>query len=431
MQSHDHSYIWHPFTQMADFKGATSIVKGEGVWLTDKFGNRYLDAVSSWWVNLFGHSNPVIAEAIAKQSAQMEHVMFDTFTHSPAVDLAKLLIDQLGEPFAKVFYSDNGSTAVEVALKMAIQYWFNKNEEKPLIIAFNSAYHGDTFGSMSVGGRNIFNRAYEPFLFDVKHIEPPIHNPDNSISQLEQLIEANKGKIAAFIFEPLVMGAAGMQMYAPEHLDKLIGLAKENNIICIADEVMTGFGRTGKFFAIDYLKNKPDIIALSKGITGGFMPFGATLCSKKIFNAFLSNPSDGFVKTFFHGHSYTGNPIACAAAVASFSLLKLPKTWDHIAMINSLHKAFAEQLRFNKKVEKVEVTGTILAVRLKSDNSGYLNPLREKIYPFFLSRKIILRPLGNVIYVLPPYVINEQELSLVYEAIEEFIDSEITENNGY
>jgi adenosylmethionine-8-amino-7-oxononanoate aminotransferase len=427
MNYRDQSYIWHPFTQMADFKGATTIVKGEGVWLMDEDGNRYLDAVSSWWVNLFGHSNPFIANAIAQQCSQMEHVMFDTFTHAPAVDLAELLINQIGEPFAKVFYSDNGSTAVEVALKMAIQYWYNKEEKKPIIIAFKDAYHGDTFGSMSVGGRNIFNRAFETFLFDVKHIDPPVFNPSYSVLQFEQLIEANKGKIAAFIFEPLVMGAAGMQMYAPEHLDKLIGIAKENNIICVADEVMTGFGRTGKFFAIDYLNNKPDIIALSKGITGGFMPFGATLCSKKVFDAFLSNPEDSFVKTFFHGHSYTGNPIACAAAVASLSLLKLPETWNKIAMINSRHIAFANQLSLNNKVEKVEVMGTILAVRLKSDHLGYLNPLREKIYPFFLRRRIILRPLGNVIYVLPPYIINDEELNLVYEAIQEFLCSDITE----
>lgn len=422
----DQQYIWHPFTQMADFKGAVEIIKGDGVWLIDNDGNRYLDAVSSWWVNLHGHGNPQIAKAVSRQVALMEHVMFDTFTHQPAADLAEKLVNKLGEPFKKIFYSDNGSTAVEVALKMAIQYNFNKQEDKPVIVAFKDAYHGDTFGSMSVGGRNIFNRAFESFLFDVAYIDAPITDEEKTLEQFKEVLKKNSNRVAAFIFEPLVMGASGMQMYSEEILDKLIEVAQNNNVICIADEVMTGFGRTGRWFASDYLTNKPDIIALSKGITGGFMPFGATVCNLKIFDAFLKQPNDTFVKTFFHGHSYTGNPIACAAAVASFNLLDSPVTWQNIERINKLHNGFVKKLEANANVSKAEVTGTILAIRLKTVSEGYLNPLREKIYPFFLSRRIILRPLGNVIYVLPPYIINDQELNLVYGAIEEFLNTEIS-----
>jgi len=419
----DKQYVWHPFTQMQGASDPIHIVSGDGIWLKDNKGNKYLDGVSSWWVNLHGHGNPYIAQAIAKQAKTMEHVMFDTFTHQPATALAKQLVKLAGNPFKKVFYSDNGSTAVEVALKMAIQFWHNQQKSKPIIIAFKDAYHGDTFGSMSVGARNIFNRAFEPYLFDVKYIDVPVENKTNSIKQFKTILKEYKNNIAAFVFEPLVLGASGMIMYLPETLDELILLAKKNNILCIADEVMTGFGRTGKWFATHYLKNKPDIMAISKGITGGFMPLGATLCTQEVFNAFLNTKKSANNKTFFHGHSYTANPIACAAANASMDLLKNKNCLKQITAIKQQHEKFIKKIQHHKNIAKAEVTGTILAVRIKSNSNGYLNPLREKIYPFFLERNIILRPLGNVIYVLPPYIIKPSELALIYNAIEDFLET--------
>jgi adenosylmethionine-8-amino-7-oxononanoate aminotransferase len=422
----DAQYIWHPFTQMKKAFEPIQIVKGKGVWVWDNNGNKYLDAISSWWVNIHGHSNKTITTAIATQAKKLEHVMFDTFTHEPAALLAKELVELTGSPFKKIFFSDNGSTAVEVAIKMAIQFWYNQKKEKPVIIAFKDAYHGDTFGSMSVGARNIFNRAFEPFLFEVKFIDTPINNNTQCIEQFKTIVKHNKNRVAAFIFEPLVMGASGMLMYKAELLDELIRIAKLNKIICIADEVMTGFGRTGKWFAIHYLENKPDIIALSKAITGGFMPLGATLCSQEIFDAFLNKPFDKLDKTFFHGHSYTGNPLACAAAKASIELLKQKNCWKNISVINKLHSNYASALSNHPRVKNAEVLGTILAIRLKTKHlAGYLNPLRDKIYPYFLKRGIILRPLGNVIYVLPPYVIKSKELKMVYNSISDFIDSEL------
>ena len=299
LSERDHNLIWHPFTQQQTAAPNIAITHGKGALLYDEHGNEYIDAVSSWWTNLFGHANPEIAEAVKKQLDTLEHVIFAGFTHQPAIELSEKLLDLLPSTQSRVFFSDNGSTCVEVALKMAIQYWHNQNIEKTTIIAFKNAYHGDTFGAMSVGARGVFNRPFESYMFDVKFVDLPTDdNFEQVLADFTQIIQTQK--TAAFIFEPLIQGSAGMLIYKGEYLDKLLEIAQQHEVICIADEVMTGFGRTGKIFATDYLQHKPDIFCLSKGITGGFLLLGVTTCPQRIYAAFLSEDK---LKTFFHGHS--------------------------------------------------------------------------------------------------------------------------------
>jgi adenosylmethionine-8-amino-7-oxononanoate aminotransferase len=410
--------VWHPYTQMQDAP-VIPIVRGEGAYLYDEQGAVYIDAVSSWWTNIHGHSHPYIAKAIAEQARKLEHVIFAGFTHQPAEILAERLINKI--PYhSKVFYSDNGSTAVEVAIKMALQYWSNKGQKRNKVIAFRDAYHGDTFGAMSVSARGLFTEPYQTLLFDVEFIDTPnAENKDTVTEQLHSLILKSSNSIAAFIFEPLVLGSAGMLMYSAEVLDELIAICKQNNILTIADEVMTGFGRTGKFLATDHYKHKPDIICLSKGITGGFLPFAATTCTKHIFDAFLSSEKS---KMFFHGHSYTANPLGCAAAIANLELFDIENTFEKIDRIASQHSQFADKLKTHPKIKEVRQRGTIIAIELATEEqTGYLNTVRDTAYKFFIDRKIILRPLGNVIYILPPYCISEADLQKVYKSIFQFL----------
>jgi adenosylmethionine-8-amino-7-oxononanoate aminotransferase len=331
------------------------------------------------------------------------------------------LIEHLPNNQSKIFYSDNGSTAVEVALKMTLQYWHNNGQSKKKFIAFENAYHGDTFGGMSVGARNVFNNAFENLLFDVIHI--PIPTSENIIQLKEtlQLWFTNHNDIAGFIFEPLVQGAAGMMMYDATYLDELISICHKNNIITIADEVMTGFGRTGKFFANDYLTHKADIICLSKGLTGGYMPMGVTSCAQFIYDSCVS---DDKTKTFFHGHSYTANPTSCSAALASLDLMEQVETWKQILLISNLHLEFVKKHKMNLKLIDIRCLGTILALELKTpDHTHYLNNASENITTFFLENNIIVRPLGNILYFIPPYCITKQELENVYKVTEQFLDT--------
>jgi adenosylmethionine-8-amino-7-oxononanoate aminotransferase len=418
IQEKDKQFVWHPFTHQLTANPPINIVRGEGVYFFDDNGNNYIDAISSWWVNLHGHCNPYISKKVSEQLVQLEHSIFSDFTHGPAVTLAERLLQHLPKNQSKIFYSDNGSTAVEVALKMTLQYWHNQKINKTLFIAFENAYHGDTFGGMSVGARNVFNNAFENSLFNVAHI--PLPTKDN-IEEIKSIIQlwSEQHEIAGFIFEPLVQGAAGMLMYDADCLDELILLCRENKIITIADEVMTGFGRTGKFFANDHLKNKADIICLSKGLTGGYMPMGVTSCSQFIYDAFLSEDK---TKTFFHGHSYTANPTACIAALASLDLLEKEETWHQIKMIEDAHQQFKLKIETNPKLKDVRVRGTIIAFELNTDeHTHYLNNASQSITDFFLQKGILLRPLGNVFYILPPYVITKQELNYIYSSIEEFL----------
>jgi adenosylmethionine-8-amino-7-oxononanoate aminotransferase len=419
-RENDPKSVWHPFTAVNEDTVNVPIVCGEGVWLIDADGKRYLDAISSWWVNLHGHCNPYIAKRVAEQVMKLEHVMFAGFTHEPAVELATRLLEKMPSQFTKVFYSDNGSTAVEVALKMAFQYWFNLGNPRRKVIALENAYHGDTFGAMAVGGRGVFSKPFDPFLFEVEFIATPVVGKEIAcLDRLSQIID--KEQVASFIFEPLVQGTAGMQVYAAEVLDKMISMCREKGIIIIADEVMTGFGRTGSMFAMDQCEQKPDLIALSKGITGGFLPMGVTVCTDAMHQSFWSKGEEGKMKTFLHGHSYTANPLACAAACASLDLMEKPETWDNIRRIERQHTEFAKEAAAISGVAAVRHKGTILAIEYETGaQTGYFNSLRDRLYDFFMDRGIILRPLGNIIYIIPPYCITEDELNLVYRAIREF-----------
>jgi adenosylmethionine-8-amino-7-oxononanoate aminotransferase len=414
----DRDTIWHPFTPLTTTIDPILVTDARGIYLNTANGRKIIDAISSWWVNLHGHAHPHIAAALSEQAKKLEHVIFAGFTHEPAIQLAQNLLSVLPINQKKVFFSDNGSTAVEVALKMALQYWHNKGLPKLKIIAFQGAYHGDTFGAMSVGDRGIFTDPFSSHLFAVEFIPlPSIGNEEETINQFKNHIGTNE--VAAFIFEPLVQAAGGMRMYTPSVLDELIHIAHSKEVLCIADEVFTGFGRTGKLFASDYLSNKPDIIALSKGLTGGTLPLSVTSCSEKVIQAFRT---DDFLKTFFHGHSYTANPLACAAANASFDLLMANTCLESIKRISMKHELFKKKIEHHEKLHDVRTLGTILAFELKTvDESSYTNSLREKIYPFFLTRNILLRPLGNVFYVLPPYVITNEELDYIYATIEDFL----------
>ncbi|NTW33309.1 MAG: adenosylmethionine--8-amino-7-oxononanoate transaminase [Bacteroidetes bacterium] len=417
----DNKVIWHPYTQM---QGAISIgiVRGEGAYLFDEDGRKFIDAISSWWVNTHGHSNKYISEKVSQQLNTLEHVIFAGFTHPSAVELAERLLQHLPQNQKKIFYSDNGSTAVEVALKMAIQFYSNKGSTKRKIVAFKNAYHGDTFGAMSVSGRSLFTNPFSQYLFDVNFIELPVKGREEaSFEQLKEILKTDD--VSAFIFEPLVQGAAGMLMYEPEILEKMVAYCKINNVITIADEVMTGFHRTGKFFATDHINEKPDIYCLSKGLTGGVMAMGVTSCSQEIFDAFLS---DDKTKTLYHGHSYTANPVACSAALASLDLYEKTECAENVKRIENKHSDFFNSIKEHSAITDIRQTGTILAIELKTnDNTSYLNSLRDSVYNFFLNKGIILRPLGNIIYVLPPYCISNDDLNYIYKTIKEFLDENL------
>lgn len=415
----DKEIIWHPFAHQLNTKLSINLVKGDGVYLIDENENKYIDGISSWWVNLHGHCHPYISQKVSEQLFTLEHSIFSDFTHPNAVNLAERLLKHLPNNQSKIFYSDNGSTAVEVAIKMTLQYWHNQNLPNTTFIAFENAYHGDTFGGMSVGARNVFNNAFENLLFNVSHI--PLPTKDN-ISQIKEVLEHwfINHNIAGFIFEPIVQGASGMIMYEAELLDELILLCNKYKIITIADEVFTGFGRTGKFFANDYLKNKADIICLSKGLTGGYLPLGVTSCTKFIYDAYLSEDK---TKTFFHGHSYTANATACAAAIASLDLMETETTWNQIELISNKHKQFLEENSNHPKLQTIRQLGTILALEIKTiEETSYLNSLNSTINEWFIKKGIILRPLGNIIYVLPPYCISGKELDYIYNQLTSFLN---------
>lgn len=419
----DGKYVWHPFTQQKNMATPIAVAKAKGSYLYDEKGKSYLDAISSWWVNIHGHGNEYIAQKIYEQALQLEHIIFAGFTHEPAVTLAERLIKILPGNFSKIFYSDDGSTSTEVAIKMAIQYWWN---ERPTVngqqstvrnklLAFKNSYHGDTFGSMSVSDRSVFTLAFHDVLMDVLFIDTPTAE---NIASIKETIAQNENEIAAFIYEPLVQGAGGMKMYEAGLLDELLLFLQQRDIICIADEVMTGFGRTGKMFASEYLQNKPDIICLSKGITGGVMALGVTACSDKIYNAFVSD--DG-KKTFFHGHSFTANPLACTAANASLDLFEKNNLIKQVENISTQNIAFAQQLRQLNGIKNVRTLGTILAFEIIEGEDVYLNNISQVITKKALEKGAYIRPLGNTVYIMPPYCITNDELANLYALIVELL----------
>ncbi len=400
----DLSCVWHPFTQALKARSPIPILKGQGAYLYSESGDAYLDAISSWWVNLHGHAHPHIAKAIAAQAQELEHVLFAGFTHPQAIVLAERLISILPEGYSRVFYSDNGSTSVEVALKMALQASGNGKQ----LLSFQGAYHGDTFGAMAAAGKSHYNRPFWPYLFQVHSIPPPLPGKESESWEAFECA-LSSGHIAAFIFEPIIQGAGGMRMHCRETLAQMIKACQSQGIITIADEVMTGFGRTGPLFACQLLGVLPDLVCLSKGITGGFLPLGATIAKEFLFNAFLSPDPQ---KAFLHGHSYTANPLACAAANASLDLLLTPECTKARTMIESSHQQFRRAWGKHPKLNRCDCLGTILAIEYHN-----CRPLKERLSDFFLGRQILIRPLENVLYLLPPYCITALELKKIYSTI--------------
>lgn len=415
----DSQYLWHPYTQHKTASAPIAITKGKGALLWDENGKEYIDAIASWWVNPYGHSNTFIADAIYKQLTTLEHVLFGGFTHEPAVEVAEKLVTILPNNQQKLFFSDNGSTAVEIAIKVALQYFFNKGEKRTTIIAFENAFHGDTFAAMAASGISLFTDAFQGMFIDVVRIPVPVvGQEDVSFSALAKALKNHD--CAGFIFEPLVQGAAGMVMYEPAALDTLIQMCKANNVLTIADEVMTGFGKTGKTFASDYLVEQPDMMCLSKALTGGTIPMAITTFTQEIFDAFYDEDIN---KALFHGHTFTANPTGCAAALASLELLQTPEMQANLVRVNAKHLAFEKRVQSHPKVITTRVLGVIFALEIKTESAAsYYGNLRNKLYNFFIGNGVILRPVGNIVYILPPYVITDEQLEKVYQVVESALE---------
>lgn len=416
----DSQYLWHPYTQHKTAALPIAIKKGEGALLWDENNKEYVDAIASWWVNPYGHSNKFIAEAIYKQLTTLEHVLFGGFTHEPAVLVAEKLIAILPKNQQKIFFSDNGSTAVEVAIKVALQYFFNKGEKRTTIVAFENAFHGDTFAAMAASGISFYTQAFQGMFIDVVRIPVPVKGQEQtSFDAMREALKNNN--CAGFIFEPLVQGAAGMVMYEPEALEELMRICQENKVLTIADEVMTGFGKTGKTFATDYLVEKPDMMCLSKALTGGTIPMAITTFTQDIFDAFYN---DDINKALFHGHTFTANPTGCAAALASMELLQTNEMQDNISRVNQRHLGFQEHIKKHPKVTTTRVLGVIFALEVKTESSeSYYGTLRNKLYDFFIENGVILRPVGNIVYILPPYIITDEQLQKVYQVVEKALET--------
>ena len=424
--------IWHPFTNPALDPPPLHVVGAEGVYLHIKDGRRILDAISSWWVNLHGHGNPRIAGAIAEQARKLEHVILAGFTHDAAEELAARLRKWLAPDLTHLFFSDDGSTAVEVALKIAVQHFSNQGRaEKREIAALAHGYHGDTTGAMSVSDDSPFTETFRAMRYPVHRVHSaycyrcPVGLRRETcniecIGQLEILLADRADKIAAVIVEPLLQGAGGMIIHPVEFLQKVRRLCTGHDVLLIADEVLTGFGRTGKMFACDLAGVVPDLMCLSKGLTGGFLPLGVTLCTDGVEGAFRS---ENRRHTFYHGHSYTGNALACAAANASLQIFEDEPVFHRIATIGRINAERLSDIRRMHQVGETRQIGTIGAIELRADDAGYLSAMRPKLYGFFLERGVLLRPLGNVVYVLPPYVISPDELGGVYDVIVEAIQT--------
>jgi adenosylmethionine---8-amino-7-oxononanoate aminotransferase len=426
----DRASIWHPLTQQLTADLPKAIVRGEGAYLFDQEGHRLLDLISSWWVNIHGHSHPNIAQAIHEQAQKLEHVIFAGMTHEPAVNLAERLLTLLPSGMSKVFYSDNGSTSVEVAIKMAYQYWRNQGfKQRKRFIAFDQGYHGDTFGCMSVGQTSHFHSHFHELLFSVDFIPFPetwgddphvLAKESASLNALDEYLTKYPDEIAGVIIEPLIQASSGMRICRPEFLKKLEKKLREANVLLIYDEVMTGFGRTGDYFACVKSETVPDIICLSKGLTGGFLPMAVTVCQEYIYEAFLGND---MTKALMHSHSFTANPLGCAAALASFELLIQPETLNKIHHIEAIHNHELKKIMTLETTEKWRCCGTMAAFNI-SQGGGYGSTQSLALRKRFIERGLLIRPIGNVIYLLPPYCIAEADLRQAYHLIAEEIQGE-------
>ena len=409
------SPVWHPFTQHAVQPDPTLIARGEGAWLEAADGRRIFDAISSWWVVTHGHRHPRIVQAIKDQVDKLDQVIFAGFTHEPAEKLARHLVAITPPELEYVFFSDSGSTSVEVALKMALGYWRHLGAKRSRILALEGAYHGDTIGGMSVGERGVFNAPYDPLLFDVERIPFPVSGREQAT--FDALDAACKrGEVAALIVEPLILGAGGMLIYPPAVLAEMKRVCEVHNVLFIADEVMTGWGRTGTLFACEQAGVAPDIACYSKGLTGGSVPLAVTLCRAGIFDAHYSTDRS---KTFFHSSSYTANPIACAAALANLEIWQSEPVMDRINSLAAMHKERLARFRGDRRFADVRQIGTIAALDIVAKDAGYLADIGPRLYRGFLARGLLIRPLGNTVYLMPPYSTTASDLDQAYNAIDE------------
>ena len=412
----DGRHVWHPYTQHLGAAPPVPITTAQGAYLFDESGRRIFDAISSWWVTLHGHAHPAIARAVAEQATKLEQVIFAGFTHEPGAQLAERLCAFLPAGLTRVFFSDDGSTAVEVALKMALQYWDGRGSRRPLIAALENAYHGDTFGAMSASARGVFTVPFAEHLFEVARLPDPSDDGAATVAALDHLLDTRGTDLAAVIVEPLLLGAGGMRVWSPETLRAIRDRTAEAGVLLIADEVLTGFGRTGPNFACAHAGVTPDIVCLSKGLTGGFLPLGATVTREEVFAQFLSADRR---RALFHGHSYTANPIACAAALASLALLDDASRCARQA-IERTHREQLDHLATHPLVANRRVLGTVAAFDLATE-PGYLSPVGAELGSFALREGVLLRPLGNVVYLLPPYCASADDLVDAYGVIQRFL----------
>jgi adenosylmethionine-8-amino-7-oxononanoate aminotransferase len=430
LSARDLAAIWHPYTQMKNAAMPLPITHGKGVYLYTEEGRRLLDGISSWWVNIHGHSHPKLNAALAAQAEKLEHVIFAGATHEPAVALAEKLVSVLPRGLTRIFYSDNGSTAVEAALKMAWQYWQNRGESKRQeFVALHHAYHGDTIGGMSPSEASAFTKPFEGLLFPVHRVHSPycyrcpvgLKRSECSIDclgDLERTLASKKGTVAAVIVEPMLQAAGGMIVWPQEFLAGVRRLCDQYDTLMIADEVLTGFGRTGKMFACEHAAVSPDLMCLSKALSGGYLPLAVTAATDRIYDAFLS---DDRTRTFFHGHSYTANPLGCAVGLASLELFETEKTLDRVKAIETQFKKRLEPLRAMKIVGEVRGIGGIAAIELVTETGGYLDSIGPRLYDAFLSRGLLLRPLGSILYFMPPYPITPEEIDWAFDQITEVL----------
>jgi len=423
----DKRYAWHPFTQQQTADDPLPVIGAQGSYLELADGHKILDAISSWWTNIHGHGNPKLSAAIAAQVPKLDHVLFAGCTHEGAAEVAKQLVEISPEGLNRVFFSDNGSTAVEVALKMAFQYWQNKGESRrKRFLAFEGAYHGDTVGAMSAGDPGEFGEPFRPLFFPVERLSAPrIEGGEqeyaSAIQDLETILEKHGDELAAVIIEPMVQGAGGMRMHSPKFLKTLATKVQERGILFITDEVMTGFGRTGKMFAVEHANVKPDIMCVAKGLTGGILPLSATLATDAIYNAFLDNDVR---RAFLHGHSFTANPIACAAALASLKIFKEEPVFERIRSIEAVYQDRFPKLAEHPLVKSTRILGSIGVVELSGDG-GYFNNIGLRLRREFYKAGFLVRPLGTVVYTLPPYTTEPADLHRLYDHFEYLLKTEI------
>src|SRR5690606_19926018 len=418
LTARDKKHLWHPLTQHKLSPDSLPIARAQGALLYDAAGKHYVDGISSWYTCVYGHCHPYILERVIAGMKQLDQVVFSGFTHEPAIRLSEELIKVLPGNQQKLFFSDNGSTATEIGIKMALQYHHNKGDkDRKVLMAFEEGFHGDTFGAMSASGLSVYNGPFEEFFIEVERLPvPTLNNIEGLLMALEARLE--QGDIAGFIYEPLVQGAAGMKMHDAQGLDRILALFREQGALTIADEVMTGFGKTGRLFASDHLEHRPDIICLSKALTAGLVPMGLTTCSEAVYAAFYS---DDIAKGLFHGHTYSANPLACTAALAALELLQSAQIQEGIRNIEGWHRAFQREMDDHPKVSTTRTLGVIFALELKTEMERY-GAKRSKLYDHFMARGVYLRPLGNTIYILPPYIIEREQLEPIYDAVRSALD---------